>query len=256
MIKDFSDDNFIDIVKNSISKKEIVIKLGMVPGGATNKNILKRIKQLNIDISHLCGETITTPIINLVGNIYGSWEVICLSPNNKKGTFWICKCMCGSEFEVDGHDLKMGKSLGCIYCGRVQASEKHKKYNSIEKYCPWCKSYKSLDQYHLNRSKTSRKSAYCISCGNINKHHLSKDDYDIILLKQNYTCAINGCNTVPNNIDHDHNCCSGAHSCGKCIRGIVCNLHNLGMGFFNDNPLLLRAAADYLEQYNKIKSLN
>jgi hypothetical protein len=31
-------------------------------------------------------------------------------------------------------------------------------------------------------------------------------------------------------IDHDHNCCHGGASCGKCIRGILCSACNLSLG--------------------------
>lgn len=31
-------------------------------------------------------------------------------------------------------------------------------------------------------------------------------------------------------IDHDHTCCDGSHSCGACIRGMLCNACNVGLG--------------------------
>ena len=42
-------------------------------------------------------------------------------------------------------------------------------------------------------------------------------------------------------VDHDH--------VTEEVRGLLCHRHNQGMGFFDDNPLWLRAAADYLEAY-------
>lgn len=49
-------------------------------------------------------------------------------------------------------------------------------------------------------------------------------------------------------IDHDHTCCPGTRSCGKCVRGLLCVNCNLGLGKFRDNPDLLRLAAGYIEQ--------
>ena len=37
-------------------------------------------------------------------------------------------------------------------------------------------------------------------------------------------------------------------SCGKCIRGLLCNACNVGGGKFGDDPRLLRAAADYFDR--------
>ena len=54
------------------------------------------------------------------------------------------------------------------------------------------------------------------------------------------TCAIAGCPETdtsqtrggkvrPLDVDHDHACCPGARSCGKCVRGLCCTGHNNGL---------------------------
>lgn len=54
------------------------------------------------------------------------------------------------------------------------------------------------------------------------------------------------------NVDHDHNCCSNARiGCGKCVRGLLCNGCNGGMGLFKDNPANLIAAAEYLISFKE-----
>lgn len=47
-------------------------------------------------------------------------------------------------------------------------------------------------------------------------------------------------------VDHDHGHCSGKASCGLCVRGLLCQDCNTGLGQFRDNPDLLEAAAFYL----------
>ena len=47
-------------------------------------------------------------------------------------------------------------------------------------------------------------------------------------------------------VDHDHACCPGKSSCGSCVRGVLCQLCNVGLGSFQDDPERLRAAIAYL----------
>lgn len=52
-------------------------------------------------------------------------------------------------------------------------------------------------------------------------------------------------------IDHDHSCCNKRTSCGKCVRGTVCQNCNRAMGQAKDNSKILRMLADYLDKYSK-----
>lgn len=47
-------------------------------------------------------------------------------------------------------------------------------------------------------------------------------------------------------VDHDHSCCPGDYTCGKCVRGILCESCNIGLGSFSDDPIALESAAAYL----------
>ena len=54
-------------------------------------------------------------------------------------------------------------------------------------------------------------------------------------------------------IDHDHSCCPAGRSCGRCVRGLLCDLCNTGIAKFEDDPKLLRWAADYLDKFRAEK---
>ncbi len=79
---------------------------------------------------------------------------------------------------------------------------------------------------------------------------LTLEAFDARLAAQGRRCDI--CrkpfkNAKGTHVDHDHSCCPGDKSCGKCVRGILCGECNTGLGKFNDSPALLRRAARWLE---------
>lgn len=87
---------------------------------------------------------------------------------------------------------------------------------------------------------------------------LTVESFDALLRDQGGACAI--CRaTEPGGrggwcIDHDHSCCPGRRkSCGACIRGLLCNNCNNGLGRFNDSVERLRAAAKYLNRFNRYR---
>ena len=47
-------------------------------------------------------------------------------------------------------------------------------------------------------------------------------------------------------VDHDHACCPGRTSCGRCVRGLLCGPCNRMLGRFRDDPEALTRAARYL----------
>ena len=64
------------------------------------------------------------------------------------------------------------------------------------------------------------------------------------------TCQICGARTNGRSldVDHDHACCPGKKTCGKCVRGVLCHSCNQGLGLFADSATRLREAADYLDK--------
>lgn len=71
---------------------------------------------------------------------------------------------------------------------------------------------------------------------NVN-YNISIEDYESKLKSQNYRCYLCKSKTSKNRnfrfcIDHNHICCSGRKSCGKCIRGLLCNTCNTRLGLY------------------------
>lgn len=83
-------------------------------------------------------------------------------------------------------------------------------------------------------------------------YNISQADYDRMAKEQGDRCAICATDTPGGrgeswSIDHDHACCGGKGSCGRCVRGLLCSACNLFIGYAGDDPNRLRSAAAYLE---------
>src|SRR5579864_5081802 len=63
--------------------------------------------------------------------------------------------------------------------------------------------------------------------------NLTLEGYNALLVSQGGLCSI--CKQPPEDnehlcVDHDHTCCPGDKSCGQCIRGLICQHCNKGLG--------------------------
>lgn len=144
------------------------------------------------------------------------------------------------------------------------------------KYCRKCDEYKKIDLFYKHSKCNDGVRPHCIECHSKNGslryeeeyknteklrvrargEHLFRqfkitiDQYDKILISQNFCCAIckrhQSCFTKQFSVDHDHNCCTGKTSCGKCIRGLLCTGCNTGLGLLGDNKDSLQNAVEYL----------
>lgn len=86
---------------------------------------------------------------------------------------------------------------------------------------------------------------------NLYKYNISLEEYDSLLNSQDGRCAT--CSRLFDDliracIDHNHACCPGQRSCGKCIRGLLCNPCNRALGNINDALPVLKQMIVYLEE--------
>jgi hypothetical protein len=88
-------------------------------------------------------------------------------------------------------------------------------------------------------------------------HNITLEHYNELLEKQNQCCAI--CNKPQSEfkrrfaIDHNHECCPRIPTCGKCIRGLLCDRCNKGLGHFRENTLILEKALNYMNSHDKLE---
>jgi hypothetical protein len=149
-----------------------------------------------------------------------------------------CK-RCGGPKEVREH--RSGKRAGkvlwrCRSCRNAYQRERQANVPEVRRA-------------YLNAYRASDAGKRMLLGGELRKSYgITVDDYDRMLVAQNGVCAV--CRrheTVRRNntlrrlsVDHDH-------ETGR-VRGLLCSKCNRGMGYYEDDPARLRAAADYLEK--------
>jgi len=95
--------------------------------------------------------------------------------------------------------------------------------------------------------RNPEKKAYAVTRKYYHKYYYGLDHgaYEVMLAKQNFVCAI--CKSTKSRRGKDeHFCIDHCHSTGK-VRGLLCHHCNMAIGFFRDDPEILRVAAEYLE---------
>jgi len=83
-------------------------------------------------------------------------------------------------------------------------------------------------------------------------YNLSAEQYDALYRFQGGRCALCRRATGASKrlaVDHDHACCIGPKSCGKCVRGLVCSTCNDVLAHFRDSPAAFFRGAAYLDQW-------
>lgn len=114
--------------------------------------------------------------------------------------------------------------------------------DGFQSECKECKSAYARRHYQDNRD-TYIASAQRNRLPVYEKHGLTLEQYTELKERHGGLCPI--ClDREATVIDHDHACCSGSHSCGGCVRDLLCGPCNSAIGFFReDSAAITRAAA-------------
>lgn len=100
---------------------------------------------------------------------------------------------------------------------------------AVDGYQPWCK-----DCAKAAKTTWLKTSQDKVRWNNLwSTYRLRREDYERLLADQGNRCAV--CSepfTATPHIDHDHQCCSGERSCGKCVRGLTCQSCNHMVGWY------------------------
>lgn len=116
----------------------------------------------------------------------------------------------------------------------------------LVKTCETCETSFRTEQHNARNCPKCAERLPWASSVKLN-YKLSVAEFLRMLTEQGDVCAI--CKRNPDGhfaVDHDHACCPGKKSCGRCVRGLLCRSCNWAIGHMQDDPQRLRAAADYL----------
>ena len=124
---------------------------------------------------------------------------------------------------------------------------------NTEKRCSMCRKILPLTEFWRNKSAKDGLQNSCKTChGASTRRSLAKHDiternrwvryrikpetFNKLFAGQGSKCALCGATESGSrgnswNVDHDHSCCPGDKTCGKCIRGIICSRCNTRLGW-------------------------
>lgn len=138
------------------------------------------------------------------------------------------------------------------------------------KTCTKCKLSKPEGEFSKHKRSSDGLKGWCKKCCNeankkyhpagdrnaslLSKHNITKEMYDKLLADQKGVCAACKSSDPKSRwgvfcVDHDHACCPGPHSCGLCIRGLLCFKCNAALGNVGDESDVLLALIQYLKDH-------
>lgn len=120
---------------------------------------------------------------------------------------------------------------------KVNASRRQK-YATDEDYRE--KTKKKVSEYNKKHPEIKKNSHLMYDFG------ITLEDYNNLLVKQDYKCAICG-SKLPKNSKTKHLVVDHDHKTGK-VRGLLCQCCNFGLGQFGDSIENLKNAIKYLEE--------
>lgn len=144
-----------------------------------------------------------------------------------------------------------------------------------KRWCSSCERFKPFDDFYEYGRRSQRKGQrhrICKTCfvakvkarekinPSWNSKILSREEFEAQLAAQDGQCYLCGREQTHKAkygaikrlaIDHDHDHCE--QGCPECFRKLLCDSCNQGLGLFQDNPKLLRKAADYIEEHRRLQ---
>jgi hypothetical protein len=178
------------------------------------------------------------------------------APRNSSNKSYCVDCKRIKDIEGNARRTEIGRkpSENCSMCGKYRdgrhpsycvSCNKEYKAGRLLAPCSKCGEVPAPGE----RTNTS----YCRSCTRNwwlkHNYGITSAEYDRMLVAQDNRCALCYCeaNGRTWHVDHDH--------LTKVTRKILCDNCNRGLGHLQDDPIVLRRAADYIEEFRFLAML-
>lgn len=173
---------------------------------------------------------------------------------NEKGPCSFTGCVKPSRTDgiCEGHakQRKLGRELTPLQ-RRTDPTARDEHGN---KFCGTCDSWLPVASFARSAYRADGLSARCDRCRSSaalkRKFGITLEQYEQLLAAQGGACSVCGKTEKANRrrlaVDHDHSCCPGQVTCGKCLRGLLCSSCNLHFGAIGDSLAHIEAMATYL----------
>lgn len=150
-----------------------------------------------------------------------------------------------SDFHADGR-FADGHKRSCKACALTAASARQKARWAAgltpEQRDPAVRAKRNSQRNARRQSDPEGTKARTI----YSRYRVTERKFAEMLAAQGGVCAMCAGLLAPPHVDHDHSCCAGKRSCGKCVRGLLCGPCNRALGLLRDNPETMERAAVYL----------
>lgn len=168
---------------------------------------------------------------------------------------------------VDVHDVEVGSGRrACAWCGEPIPPERGWTRNGGGRPMLYCEDRcrSAAGNARRKASPTCRcgggksvAAPYCPKCARTNRlwtnYRLRPADLDALYQKQLGVCGIcrDDLDIATPHVDHDHACCPGAKTCGRCVRGLLCRRCNHAVTELDKDRRWATWALDYLAGYER-----
>lgn len=117
----------------------------------------------------------------------------------------------------------------CRKCHVTKPAEEFPKSKAnkdgLHSYCRACQNAYVRERY-ARKPKTEEQKVRQRAYARRYRYGVTAEAYDALMEQQNNACAVckeSFSDTLKPNVDHDHRCCPGVKTCGKCVRGLLCS---------------------------------